>query len=289
MASPKNKRIVNKSFWFSIIISFGFITTSTQAQRLTKEELKDTILPSFSAYKDNYFITGVPFHRDISETTADVKYQISFKQLITRNFLPFESQLFLTYTQKAFWNVYEFSSPFQEVNFNPGLGLGKGVFNKDDELIGLMEFKVEHESNGREGLASRSWNSLSLAYHTRISNHTTLGFKAWLPFAYKCDNGDLLNYIGYGELNFLSDLAPKWKLDITVRKGTGWDWKGNVRSRLFYQIAGSTNQHLMLEWYTGYSESLIEYSEHKSFIRIGYAIRSPDLNLLKSRRKNPSE
>lgn len=260
---------------------------SSQAQRLRKEELKDTILPSFSAYKDNYFITGVPFHDEIAESTADVKYQISFKQLITRRGLPFESQLFLTYTQKAFWSIYEFSSPFREANFNPGLGLGTGVFNKDGELMGLMEFNVEHESNGREGLASRSWNSLSLKYHTRITDHTILGFKAWLPFAYKSDNRDLLKYKGFGELNLLFEIAPKWKLDVTARKGTEWNWKGNVRSRLFYQISGSTNQHLMLEWYTGYSESLIEYAEHKSFIRIGYAIRSPDLNLLKSKRKEP--
>lgn len=282
-----SKTKISKTLHILLIVCFGFIGNSSQAQRLSKEELKDSILPSFSAYKDNYFVTGIPFHKEASKSTADVKYQISFKQLITRNFLPFESQLFLTYTQKAFWNVYKFSSPFQEVNFNPGLGLGKGVFDKNDELIGLMELKVEHESNGREGLASRSWNSLSLAYHTRISDQTTLGFKGWLPFAYKSDNKDLLEYKGFGELNLLFEIAPKWKLDITARKGTEWNWKGNVRSRLFYQISGSTNQHLMLEWYTGYSESLIEYTEHKSFIRVGYAIRSPDLNLLRSRSKKP--
>ena len=270
-----------------IIFCFVFFNNSSQAQRLKKEQLQDSILPAFSVYKDNYFITGVPLHTTISKSTADIKYQISFKQLITRHILPFESQLFLTYTQKAFWNVYEFSSPFQEVNFNPGIGLGKGLFNKDEELIGLMEFKIEHESNGREGLASRSWNSLSLKYHTRISNHAILGVRAWLPFAYKSDNSDLLEYMGYGELNLLFEMAPKWRLDVTARKGTGWDWKGNVRSRLFYQISSSTNQHLMLEWYSGYSESLIEYAEHKSIVRVGYVIRSPDLNLLKSKRKEP--
>ncbi len=270
------------------IICFVFFNNSSQAQRLTKQDLKDSILPSFSAYKDNYFITGIPLNEEISKTTADVKYQISFKQLITRNFLPFESQLFLTYTQKAFWNIYEFSSPFQEVNFNPGLGLGKGVFNKDDELVGLLEIKLEHESNGREGLDSRSWNSFSLAYHTRVNNYTILGLKSWIPFAYTSDNEDLLNYIGYGELNMLFDFAPKWKLDVSARKGIQWNWKGNVRTRLFYQISGNTNQHLMLEWYTGYSESLIEYDKHKSYIRVGYAIRSPDLNLLKSKRMNPT-
>lgn len=258
-----------------------FLGTLSQAQGLSREQLQDSVLPSFSAYKDNYFITGIPLNTGISETTADVKYQISFKQLLSRHVLPYDTQLFLTYTQKAFWNVYEFSSFFEEVNFNPGIGLGRGIFDEDGHLIGITEFKVEHESNGREGSASRSWNSLSLAYHTMLNPYTVVGVKGWIPFGYKSDNKDLIKHIGYGELNLMFDLAPKWKLDIAARKGAEWNWKGNVRARLFFRVSQDTNQHIMLEWYAGNAESLIDFDRHENMIRIGYAIKSPDLNVLK--------
>lgn len=102
------------------------------SQRLSREKINDTIekMPTLSIHKDNYFITGIPTNKDIASKTADAKYQISFKALVTRNTLPFDTHLFITYTQKAFWNVYEFSSPFRELNFNPGIGLGKPVYNK---------------------------------------------------------------------------------------------------------------------------------------------------------------
>jgi phospholipase A1 len=270
---------------FAVFFFLSFYNTSL-AQRVTREQLKDTLLPSFSAYRDNYFITGVPLQNDISKTTADAKYQISFKQLITRHVLPFQTQLFLTYTQKSFWNIYEFSSPFQDVNFNPGIGLASGIYNRNDELMGIAEFKLEHESNGREGEASRSWNSLNLVYNARLNNRTVLSVRGWLPFSYS-DNRDLMDYIGYGELNLSYDLAPKWNLEVAARKGAQWDWKGNLRSRLFYRISKSTNQHLMLEWYVGNAESLIDYHEYENMIRIGYAIKSPDLNLLRGKKNKP--
>lgn len=270
---------------FVVFFLFSF-SNASHAQRVTREQLKDTILPSFSAYRDNYFITGVPLQNSISKTTADAKYQISFKQLITRHLLPFETQLFLTYTQKSFWNIYEFSSPFQDVNFNPGIGLSSGIYNGNNELTGITEFKLEHESNGRDGEASRSWNSVILAYHARLNDRTILSARGWIPFSYS-DNRDLIDYVGYGELNLSYDLAPNWNLEVSARKGPEWDWKGNVRSRVFYRISKSTNQHLMLEWYVGNAESLIDFHEYENMIRIGYAIKSPDLNLLRGKKNKP--
>ena len=157
-------QLLNKQYYLtSPLLLFIILCTSSiklQAQSRSREEIKDTIktMPAFSIYQDNYFISGVPTNKEISKNNSDIKYQISFKQLVTRATLPFNSYLFLTYSQKAFWDVYKRSSPFAEVNFNPGVGLGKPVFNKNDKIVGLAEFKMEHESNGRDSIASRSWN-----------------------------------------------------------------------------------------------------------------------------------
>lgn len=263
-----------------------FSTETSVAQGFTKEQLQDSILPSFSTYKDNYFITGAPLNTGISEETADVKYQISFKQLLTRYNLPLNSALVLTYSQKAFWNVYEFSSPFQEINFNPGIGLAIPVFNKTGHLSDVVELKVEHESNGRDSIYSRSWNKVSLGYHTALNDRTLLSVNAWIPFGYKTDNRDLIDYVGYAEVNLSYDIKPeKLILDLALKKGTK-DWKGSARTRLFYRISSNTNQFLMLEWYNGYGESLIDFRQHENMLRFGYVIRSTDQRILKPRRKN---
>ncbi len=266
-----------------------FLNSLLYSQRLTREQVDDTIqkMPSFSSHHDNYFITGVPLHESIESNTADAKYQISFKVLLTRNTLPLDSYLFLTYTQKAFWNIYQFSSPFEEINFNPTLGLGKPLYNKNDEVNGLAVLSYEHESNGRDSIYSRSWNNVSLSYHTLINDRTSLNVKAWLPFLYKTDNPDLLDYIGLGEVRLEYSIKPeKLLLNITARKGLEWNWKGAIRTQLLYRPFKMPNQYLVLEWFNGYTESLIDYQEYKSMIRFGFILKSNEFDILRRKRQN---
>ena len=273
-------------FFFFFIISFSSLLYS---QGLTREQVDDTIqnMPAFSSHQDNYFITGVPLQESIESNTADAKYQISFKVLLTRNTLPLDSYLFLTYTQKAFWNIYQFSSPFEEINFNPTLGLGKPLFNKKDEVNGLAVLMYEHESNGRDSIYSRSWNNISLTYHTLINDRTSISVKAWLPFLYKTDNPDLLDYIGLGEVRLEYGIKPdKLLINITARKGLEWNWKGAIRTQLLYRPFKMPNQYLVLEWFNGYTESLIDYQEYKSMIRFGFILKSNEFDILKKRRRN---
>lgn len=273
--SNKNSLLVALLFFFSLGEVFS--------QRLSREDVNDTIqeIPIFSIHKDNYFISGIPTNEKISSTSTDAKYQISFKALVTRNTLPFDTYLFLTYTQKAFWNLYTFSSPFRELNFNPGIGLGKPVYTKENRLVGLAYLQLEHESNGRDSIYSRSWNSISLSYHTAIDEKIMLGLKAWLPFKYKKDNPDLIDYVGYGELSLGYTIIPdEFLIDLMLRKGIK-DWNGTIRTRLLYKPFDSSNIYLMLEWYKGNAESLISFKENRSMLRAGFMLKSNEFNFLK--------
>ena len=267
--------------FFFVCCQFGF----TQTQKLTRDQVNDSIkkMPSFSIHKDIYFITGIPINEEVSSETADVKYQISFKLMVTRNTLPWDTHLFLAYSQKSFWDIYKESSPFNDINFNPAIGLGKAIYNKKDELIGLASFGLEHESNGRDSIYSRSWNSFFLTYNTKIGKKTRLESKAWLPFMYRTSNNpDLMDYIGLGEAKIAHNFIPnKLMFDVMLRKGLEWDWKGAIRTRLYYRpFKEKSNQYLMLEWYNGYAESLIDYTQHTSMIRIGYVIKTNESKLL---------
>ncbi len=267
---------------FIVLYSF-----TVKGQNISRKELKDTLqqIPYFTIHKDNYFITGVPTNKAINSNTANAKYQISFKQMITRNVLPWETYLFLTYSQKAFWDIYKDSYPFEEINFNPTIGLGKAFFDKNDRLKGFGTLDFEHESNGRDSIYSRSWNRISLKYSTNISSKTILTIKGWFPFGYKSGNPELLDYVGLGEVTASHDfILNKLSAEIKVRKGLKWDFKGMVRSRLYYRpFKHSSNQYIMLEWFAGYTENLINYDQFTSMVRIGYVIKTNELDFLKGK------
>jgi phospholipase A1 len=271
--------------FFIAAICFLIFTPSLYSQALTRQEFHDSIkkMPSFSMYNDVYFITGVATDQPISKEFSDIKYQISFKQMVTKATLPFNSYLFVTYTQKAFWDVYKNSSPFGEINFNPAAGLGKPIF-KDNGLVGLLEFKMEHESNGRDSIASRNWNRLSLTYNTALSKKMILRVQGWIPFTYKESNPDILDYVGLGEAKLEYTIIPeKLIADITLRKGLK-DWNGAASTRLLYKLFNNSgNQYLMLEWFVGHAENLFDYDKYTSMIRLGYVIKSTQLNILHSK------
>ncbi|GGG47831.1 phospholipase A [Bizionia arctica] len=272
----------------SILLLLLLIVFKSNAQSYSKDEVDSliSINPSFTIHKDNYIITGVPTNKEINSNTADIKYQISFKQLVSRKPIIWDAYFYLAYTQKAFWNIYEFSSPFEELNFNPAFGLAKVIYNKNAHVKGLASIMFNHNSNGRDSIYSRSWNSINFKYSTALNDKTLLSAEVWAPFSYKEGNPDLLDYIGLTGVTVSRDLkGDKLILEVEVKKGLEWDWKGSLRTRLYYNPFKTKNQYLMLEWYAGYAESLIDYDVFTSMVRIGFVIKTNELNFLKPKEK----
>ncbi|MHA7944232.1 phospholipase A [Formosa sp. 3Alg 14/1] len=261
-----------------------FLVSPVFSQTYTREEVNRSIEedPRFSIHDDNYIITGIPTNTHVDSETADIKYQISFKQLLSRNPIVWDSYLYLTYTQKAFWNIYKFSSPFEELNFNPTVGLRKVFYDKKDQAQSIASLTLNHESNGRDSIYSRSWNSLNLKYSMALSRKSIMSIELWAPFIYKESNPDLMEYIGISEISYAYDIVPeKLNFEIAVKKGLNWNnWNGSVRSRLYYNPFKSKNQYFMLEWFAGYGESLIDYDKFYSMVRLGFVIKTNELEFL---------
>ena len=267
------------------MLGIFLIGSNVLAQTQTRTEVKESIeeMPSFSIYKNNYFITGIPTNEHINSQTADSKYQISFKQLVTRNALPWDTYFYISYSQKAFWNIYEFSSPFQEINFNPSGGLQKILYNKNDRVSGITSLMLNHNSNGRDSIFSRSWNSLNLKYTLPLNTSVLMSAEVWAPFLYKDDNPDLFEYIGITKLSFSYAITPdKLYFDVSVQKGLNWDWKGSVKSSISYNLFNSKNQYVMLEWFAGHGESLVNYDKFTSMVRVGYVLKSDEFLFLRT-------
>ena len=281
-----------------LVVMMDFTSTECNAQAFNKQEFNDSIkkLPYFTLHKDIYFITGVPTNKEINSSTSNAKYQISFKKLLTKDLMPWDSYLFITYSQKAFWDIYKDSYPFEEINFNPTIGLGKAIFGKDDRLKGIATLAFEHESNGRDSIFSRSWNRISLYYSTKLAKNTDASLKVWIPFGYRTHhtksgyptgNPELLEYVGLGEFNLSREfIRDKLSLRLTLRKGLNLDAKGMIRSRIYYNPfkKNKSSQYIMLEWYLGQAESMIDYEASRSMVRIGYVIKSDEFNWFRGKR-----
>jgi len=231
-------------------------------------------MPSFAVYKDTYFVTGIPLNEEITNTSADASFQISIRQRLTKSVLPFKTFAYLTYTQRSFWDIYAESSPFRDTNYNPGLGLGKYIFH-DKKLVGAMFAQLKHESNGRDGEDSRSWNYLSISMKYYFNARFNLSGEFWIPYVDGGNNKDLIDYrgLGYLSINYISD-KHKWWLSADLNPKRGF---GNINTTLTasFRISEKANQYIFARFFHGYGESLLDYDKYSMNIRVGICIK-PD-------------
>ena len=234
--------------------------------------------PYFSLFKDNYFVGGIPIGEKITSRNSDVKFQISVSQRLTKSKLPFDSYLFLQYTQKAFWNVFQESLPMRDLNFNPGIGLGHLIIRKN-KYIGKAYVMIEHESNGKDSLDNRSWNKLTLGAAVLLNKNWEVQFKGWIPVIDGKENDDILKYNGIFQVaaNYRTD-NKRFNLGLILTKRLTW-FSFNTQVELSYKFNNNENQYFFVQYYNGYGENLLEYNQFRSILRVGFVIKPQDFSL----------
>lgn len=234
--------------------------------------------PYFTLFKDNYFVGGIPLGTKPTGANSDVKFQLSISQRITKSRLPFDTYLFIQYTQKAFWNVFQESLPMRDLNFNPGIGLGHLIVHKN-KYIGKAYLMLEHESNGKDSINSRSWNKVSFFGSVILNKNWELQAKTWIPIIDSDNNRDILKYNGIFQigLNYRTDNQRlQCGAIFTQRKA----WFGfNTQIEVSYKFNERENQYLFVQFYNGYGENLLEYNKYKNMIRVGFVIKPKDFSI----------
>lgn len=229
--------------------------------------------PYFGLYKDNYFIFGPPIGQKITKDNTNIKFQISIAQRLTKSVLPFHSYLYLFYTQKVFWNVLENSMPMTDLNFNPGIGLTKPLFVRN-RFVGKVSLMAEHESNGRDGIESRSWNKISLSSSIVIDPQLVVHGKVWIPIVDGQNNKDLLDYYGLYQMGTsFTSTNGRFGASVILTKRRGWKMNYNTVVELSYRIFKKDNQFLFMQYYNGYGEGLLDYNKFHSQLRVGIVIK----------------
>ncbi|MDE5902658.1 MAG: phospholipase A [Muribaculaceae bacterium] len=229
--------------------------------------------PFFGLYKDNYFTVGTAVGQKPTALNSDVKFQISLSIRLTNATLPWNTYLYLFYTQLTFWNVFQDSMPMRDMNFNPGIGWTKPFFSKD-RYIGKMTLIVEHESNGKDGADSRSWNRVALAGSAVVTDWLMVHAKYWIPIIDSMNNRDILEYCGLFRVGFtLTSSNKRWQgnMSFVKRKGNVFNW--NTVAEVSWKVSEKANVNLFAQYYNGYGENLIDYNRFHSRLRVGLVFK----------------
>ncbi|MDE6537930.1 MAG: phospholipase A [Muribaculaceae bacterium] len=270
---------------FSLLLFFSFlIATSHKAdaqilgvpnQTEYYDSIRNDLLnaPYFGLYKDNYFTVGTTIGKMPNKHNSDVKFQLSIAQRITKTTLPLNSYVFLAFTMKTMWNVFEKSLPMRDLNFNPGIGWSFPFFSKG-RYVGKFTLMLEHESNGRDSIQSRSWNKISFGATTIINEWLTVNCKFWIPIVDGEHNKDILRYSGIYQTG-LAVTTPNKKLGwaLTLVKRKGWNLNFNTILEFNWKILPNDNQYFFAQYYNGYGENMLDYNQFHSRLRIGLVIK----------------
>ena len=232
---------------------------------------------AFSPYEPNYFSAG-------SDGPTNAKFQISLK---FRLFNPdtqteFLENLYLAYSQTSIWAIGASSAPFYDSSYRPSLFyLNEDVSPWPFRTWSRLGFQagVEHESNGKDGAASRSINiafirpTFTLPFGNRY-------FVALSPKIYgyldRSDNPDIAYYRGYSDVLVKVGATDGVQLATTMRKGTSpnpYSVEFDLSIPLRTPKLGNLGGYLHLQYFDGYGESLLDYNRKvQQQFRIGLMI-----------------
>ncbi len=214
---------------------------------------------------------------------VEAKFQVSFKVPLFDSFFK-KDLLFFAFTLQSHWQAYntEISSPFRETNYKPEIFYG---VLSDYKLAGwinrLNTFGIEHQSNGRELPASRSWNRLYLTSIWEKGNWLMI-FKPWyrLPESRKQspddadgdDNPDIEKFLGHFEYS-VAYKDGEHTYGLMFRNNLRSSNKGALQLDWVFPMGSRFKGYA--QYFRGYGESLIDYDY--SIQRLGVGVLLTDI------------
>ncbi len=221
---------------------------------------------------------AAPFGNDSGQLdSVEMKFQVSIKVPVARNLFA-NDRLAFGYTQVSLWQAYnrELSAPFRETNHEPELMYS---LLTDRQLFGwgthFVTLGLSHQSNGRGGDFSRSWNRIYLNTVFERGDWY-IGFKPWwrVPESAKSgpddstgdDNPDIEKYMGNFELSLLHQ-AGSQTYGMMLRNNLRSENRGAVQLDWTYPLKGKMRGYVQL--FNGYGESLIDYDHNVTRLGVG--------------------
>ena len=225
-------------------------------------------------YKFNYLLP-VTYAKNIpndSRKSVETKFQISLAKPLFYDVFGLRESLVAAYTQTSWWQITKTSAPFRETNYQPEIFLNFAS-PKYLEQIGVknLKFGLLHESNGRDGSNSRSWNR-AYVQGDLVYGDLTISPRVWSVIGEKNDNKEILNYIGHGDLRLSYKLNDQI-FSLMLRNNLHFDKTNKGAAEISYMFPiFSSGVYGYLQYFTGYGESLIDYDRHTDKVGLGFVI-----------------
>ncbi len=269
----------------SLVDDTETLTNTVLDERIRMEAINHDNSFSLIAHNSTYILplsytsnpNSAPF--DALSTTGDadldkleVKFQISFRVPINRDFFVRNSHLWFAYTQVSLWQLYDSSNsaPFRETNYEPEIIWSFFTNYSLGELkLTHVNFALNHQSNGRSEPLSRSWNRL---YLETIWAHKkwAFSFRPWYRIPERKDdddNPDIDDYLGH------FDFRAAYKEDdhtfsTVIRTALDEDSSHNF-IELGYSFSINRKFRGYIQYVNGYGETLIDYNHRNKRFSIG--------------------
>jgi phospholipase A1 len=208
--------------------------------------------------------------RTLMKTEAAI--QLSIKARLWPDAFGAKLDLWLGYTQRAFWQVYDIdeSAPFRETDHEPELIFS---FRTRFRVLGLdgrfVQVALSHQSNGLTRPLSRNWNRLIVNVGLERGPFSLL-VSAWARVLFKPGENEtpgISRQLGNGEIRAFY-FIKRHRLGIKVRDNLNFrfnraaleaDWS----FPLFARIGG------IVQGYFGYGESLLDFDHRVSRVGVG--------------------
>jgi phospholipase A1 len=245
-----------------------------------------------SQYRQNYLLP-ITYVKDPNPISVDglteenvdnfeAKYQVSVNLPI---YMQDESTsgLYFGLTLRSFWQVYnsDVSKPFRENIYEPEIYY---QWNAEWDLFGYRfnqaHIGFNHQSNGQDGLKSRSWNRIYASFI--FSDVDSLYyFKTWyrVPEDDKefpldpegDDNPDINDFVGRAEFGYAFNMGDFRLLSMLRNNLSSSNNRGSIELNLTYPI--NDRYEWLLQYFNGYGDSLIDYNRHQQRIGLGIQLR----------------
>ncbi len=256
------------------------ITPSTHSvfmKRFEEEEGEESRY-LLKTYRPNYILpyyyTGSPdyaaYENDIPDNQtlkhSEFKGQLSIYVPLWEDILGSSYSLQAAYTQLSYWQVYTESQWFRETDYEPELFLTTRPHRN-----WLINYGLNHQSNGRGGDNERSWNRAYVDI-AASGDDWVIGMRLW-ALIFKAQSSDIHNpdiedYLGNSEF-LVSYKLYESTLSLTARN----------LERISHSALQATWSHPVTEYlslyaqgFSGYGQSLIEYNHHTNSFGVGFAL-----------------
>lgn len=215
----------------------------------------------------------LPDYRNI-----EMKFQLSLRTKVLQDFGLPGGDLWLGFTQQAFWQIYnsQDSKPFRNTDYEPEILYVAPVPESMRSLVGgwqwrMLQAGLAHQSNGQSDPLSRSWNRVYLGTAVERGNWSAT---ARIVHRIKEDsddnNPDLLRYRG------------RWDLQVNWASGAHTAsllYRSTVRDvalgavQLDWTYPVFSDQPNGIRWvvqlFHGYGETLTDYNFRQTSLGLG--------------------